>query len=351
MFTVFRPAGGDHRASAFTALLQGRDGTIWCGTRNGLFRLARAGGLVQLLPIDVALPTSYAEERFVNALLEDRYGTLWVGAASGLCRRWPDGTVARYSRTTGLRDDHIHALLADRDGHVWVGTRYGGLLELATDASRRPPTVTRAYNRGNGFIADWIFAVNELEDGRLWVGTNTGLAEFSADDRKRDKPSHVYGKDNGFIYHEIAIVSEDRDGNIWLGTVNGAMKLARNGFLSFGQEDGIVAATPLFELDRREMYFSGYVPARPTSQTSPGRAAGPTRHQAAAILVGHRSLRWRGIHMAAADRRRRAGHQLERQAIRHSDARGRLVDRSFSVPREQLQHARDRASRRRVHDR
>ena len=132
-----------------------------------------------------------AEERFVNALLEDRYGTLWVGAASGLCRRWPDGTVARYSRTTGLPDDYIHALLADRDGHVWVGTRYGGLLELATDASRRPPTVTRAYNHGNGFIADWIFAVNELEDGRLWVGTNTGLAEFSADDRKRDKPSHV----------------------------------------------------------------------------------------------------------------------------------------------------------------
>ena len=34
------------------------------------------------------------------------------------------------------------------------------------------------------------------------------------------------------------------------------MKLARNGFLSFGQEDGIVTATPLFELDRREMYFS-----------------------------------------------------------------------------------------------
>ena len=235
------------------------------------------------------------------------YGTLWVGAASGLCRRWPDGTVARYSRTAGLPDDNVHALLADCDGHVWVGTRYGGLLELATDASRRPPTVTRAYNHGNGFIADWIFAVNELEDGRLWVGTNTGLAEFPADDRKRDKPSHVYGKENGFIYHEIAVVSEDRDGNVWLGTVNGAMKLARNGFLSFGQEDGIVTATPLFELDGREMYFSGYVPRNPRAATPLGRAAGSPRHQAAAILVRHRSLRWRGVHMAATDRRRKGG--------------------------------------------
>jgi ligand-binding sensor domain-containing protein/signal transduction histidine kinase len=276
MFTVFRPAGGDHRASAFTTLLQGRDGTIWCGTRNGLFRLVRAGGLVRLLPIDVALPTSYAEERFVLALLEDRYGTLWVGAASGLCRRWPDGTAIRYTGMTGLPADYIHALLEDRHGHVWVGTRHRGLFELTIDASHRTPTVARAYNRGNGFIADWIFDVKESEDGRLWVGANTGLAEFSADDRQRDQPSHVYDKASGFIYHEIAIVSEDRDGNIWLGTVNGAMKLARNGFLAFGQDDGILTATPLFELDKREMYFSGYVHSDARTRV-PGAGRPPVR--------------------------------------------------------------------------
>ena len=180
MFMVFRPAGGDHRASAFTALLEGRDGTIWCGTRNGLFRLARAGGRVQLQPIDVALPDSRTQKSASSMRSwrtgTERYGLARRAVSTGAGRM---ARVARYSRTTGLPDDYIHALLADRDGHVWVGTRYGGLLELATDASRRPPTVTRAYNHGNGFIADWIFAVNELEDGRLWVGTNTGLAEFS----------------------------------------------------------------------------------------------------------------------------------------------------------------------------
>ena len=177
MFTVFRPAGGDRRASAFTALLQGRDGTIWSGTRNGLYRV-RAGALVQLGADPRRTSTSTQKSALSMRSWRSRYGTLWVGAASGLCRRWPDGSAARYSRTTGLPDDYIHALLADRDGHVRVGTHYGGLLELATDASRRPPTVTRAYSHGNGFIADWIFAVNKLEDGRLLVGTNAGLAEF-----------------------------------------------------------------------------------------------------------------------------------------------------------------------------
>ncbi len=39
MFTAFRPEGSDRRAAAITALFEGRDGTIWVGTRNGLFSL------------------------------------------------------------------------------------------------------------------------------------------------------------------------------------------------------------------------------------------------------------------------------------------------------------------------
>ncbi|HEX6463296.1 MAG TPA: two-component regulator propeller domain-containing protein, partial [Vicinamibacterales bacterium] len=256
--TIVRPDSTDLQASGFTKLLQGRDGTIWCGTRNGLRRLARAGRVIELQPVDIALPAAYPEERFITTLLEDRSGTLWVGALSGLYRRWPDGSAARYSEASGFPDNGVHALLEDRANSLWVGTRRAGLLRLSIDAGHHPPTVAQAYNRANGFIADWIFDLHQSADGRLWVGANTGLAEFSADDRQRAHPEHVYSKENGFIYHEIAVVSEDRDGNVWLGTVNGAMKLARNGFVTFGESDGIVTATPLFEVASREMYFGGY---------------------------------------------------------------------------------------------
>jgi ligand-binding sensor domain-containing protein/signal transduction histidine kinase len=279
MFTVFRPTVGDHYARAFTTLLQARNGTIWCGTRNGLFRLARVGEHIELLPVDISLPTRYAEERFVTALLEDRLGSLWVGAASGLYRRWPDGRTARYTRTTGLPDEYIHALLEDRHGNLWVGTRFGGLLRLAKDAGSLPPSVAHAYQRRNGFIADWIFDVHESDDGRLWVGTNAGLAEFSADDGRRERPTHLYTKRNGFIYHEITIVSNDRDGNIWLGTVNGAMKLARNGFLTFGEDDGISMATPLIEFGSREIYFSGYALGDDRAPVFDGGKPDPYRDQ------------------------------------------------------------------------
>src|SRR5262249_3976224 len=91
MFTVLRPNVGDRPGSAFNALLQGRDGTIWCGTRNGLFQVARTGAVIKLIPVDIGLMTT-SSGRSISALLEDRHGTLWIGAASGLYRRWADGS-------------------------------------------------------------------------------------------------------------------------------------------------------------------------------------------------------------------------------------------------------------------
>src|SRR5436305_11847337 len=84
MFTVVTPAVDDQYGKAINTLLEGRDGTIWCGTLKGLFRVASAGDGVQLLPVDIGLPTEYAEQSYVNALLEDHFGTLWIGTPSGL---------------------------------------------------------------------------------------------------------------------------------------------------------------------------------------------------------------------------------------------------------------------------
>ncbi len=259
MFTVFTPGGADRNARAFRRLLQGRDGTVWGGTFKGLFRVAHNGGRVELLPVDFGMPIELAEQNPIEALLEDRHGTLWIGAATGLYRRWPDGSAARYGKRDGLPDDHIHDLLEDRRGKLWVATRNGGLFRLASEAGPEPLKVTRSYINKNGDLAGWVFDLHESSDGKLWVGTNTALLEFSPDDEEQGTPSHVYSKASGFSYHEIANVSEDRDGNLWLGTVNGAMKIARNGFLTFNEQDGIYAVNSLFESDAGELYAYGYV--------------------------------------------------------------------------------------------
>ncbi len=260
MFMVIVPAGDDRLSRAINTLLQDRAGTIWCGTLKGLFRLAQSDGHAELLPVDIGLPTAYAEQGYINALLEDRYGTLWIGAPSGLYRRWPDGSAAHYGKSAGWPDEYVLCLLEDRQGNLWVGTAKGGLVQLGLTAAHQAPLITRVYNGKNGLTTYWVFTLYESADGKLWVGTNKGLCEFAPSAESATGPLHVYTKSNGLSYQEIVCVTEDRDGNLWLGTNNtGAMKLARNGFTTFDARDGLNAVTSLFESGTGELYAYGEV--------------------------------------------------------------------------------------------
>src|SRR5262245_42955789 len=58
MFAVYAPSAGlseRENANRVNRLLEDRDGTIWCGTNDGLFRLQRAGGSVRFEEVDIGL--------------------------------------------------------------------------------------------------------------------------------------------------------------------------------------------------------------------------------------------------------------------------------------------------------
>jgi ligand-binding sensor domain-containing protein/signal transduction histidine kinase len=254
MFIVVTPASDDRYTKSITTLLQARDGTIWYGTRNGVFSVTMTKPQVTIEPVNIGLANDYPEQRDINALLEDRFGALWFGGPDGLRRRWPDGAFVRYGKRDGLPDDNIHDLLEDHDGNLWVATRFGGLFQLATSAGHEAPVVKRTYNVTNALGTDWVFDLFASSDDKLWVGTNAGLAEFSLKDEKQRGPLHVYTKRNGFSYHEIANIAEDRDGNLWLGTINGAMKLSRGGFTTFNERDGVCCVRSFFRSPAGEFY-------------------------------------------------------------------------------------------------
>src|SRR5207237_6162854 len=78
MVTVIVAEDTDRYARAFTALREASDGTLWCGTLKGLYRLEAGGGRLALLPVDVGMPGEHGEQRYVNDMVEDRFGSLWV---------------------------------------------------------------------------------------------------------------------------------------------------------------------------------------------------------------------------------------------------------------------------------
>jgi ligand-binding sensor domain-containing protein len=101
MFTIIIPEDDDRRARAISALLEDHNGTIWCGTMKGFYRLERNDSHPALRPVDIGIPNEYPEQRFISDILEDRHGSIWI-AAGALYRRWPDGSTARYADLNGL---------------------------------------------------------------------------------------------------------------------------------------------------------------------------------------------------------------------------------------------------------
>ena len=257
MFITYTSSDSDQLSKAINTVIERRDGSIWCGTRQGLFYVDPGSGRVELRAVDVGLPKSRAHEH-ISSILEDRYGTLWIGTRIGLYRQWPDGSVTRYNKGNPLPDEHIDNLLEDRRGNFWVGTRARGLFRLAIGPGHEAPIVTGAYNSHKTWD-DWVFDIYESSDGALRAATNNELLEFHPDDDQHIKPTRIDTKGSGFTSREIYSVCEDRDGNVWLGTINGAMKIARNGFRTMNEQDGLSLITAVFQSGAGELYAYGNV--------------------------------------------------------------------------------------------
>jgi ligand-binding sensor domain-containing protein/two-component sensor histidine kinase len=270
MFTIIVPDDADRQARVITVLLEGRDGTIWAGTNNGVYRLERANGRQALRPVDVHIPNEFPEQRIVADVLEDARGSLWIAAPSGLYRRWPDGSAARYTKRDGLPGDYVQDLMVDHEGRLWAGTRLSGFFRLSADATHRAPVVDLKftysaddpYGRKEPYglpNTSWVFQLFETSDRRFWVATARGLVEFfpTANEQHRFRS---YLARNGLTDYNITVLNEDLAGNLWLGTYSaGAMKLTRGGFITYSKQDGIETLNAIFEDRAGHLCFKGNV--------------------------------------------------------------------------------------------
>jgi ligand-binding sensor domain-containing protein/signal transduction histidine kinase len=256
MFTVYFPAEVA-RSKHIVSLLQDRTGVIWCGTRNGLYRLETATDEVKFTSVDLGIADHF-ESRYIECLLEDRLGTLLVGSRSGLYRRWPDGRVEAYTIRDGLPDNIIFSLLEDREGRIWVGTGWGWLCRLVPDPTRGRNVVARAYSDKDGLPTRWITEVFQATDGSLWAGSNDGLIQFIPTADGHDFQFRAYAEPQGLSFREVASLAEDGNGNLWVGMQpGGAAKIARSGFTTFDKADGFFWSTSIFETRAGDLFVVG----------------------------------------------------------------------------------------------
>jgi ligand-binding sensor domain-containing protein/two-component sensor histidine kinase len=258
MFSVILPAGEDRQSREINVLFEKSDGTIWIGTQKGLFRLERLNGHLELRLIQLIAPASYSAPLIFD-IIEDSRGSLWVGTTNGLVRIWSNGSTATYTTKEGLPDDLIQTLLADRQGRLWAGTRSGGIVRFSADETHAPPVIERTYSQRDGLTTNWVFQLFLASDGRFWVATDRGLAEFFPDANESDSKFKTYTQRNGLTYWGVRTLSEDVGRNLWLGSDAGAMKLAHDGFITYGDEDAMLAVFAIFQDRTGKVCFRGRV--------------------------------------------------------------------------------------------
>lgn len=230
-------------------VLGGRDGRVWVGTRDGLYRtsVSPSQGLqrVAVVAEDAAAAASevaaWTDSRAtgaaltgdVYALAEADDGSLWVGTDRGLFLRPPGDERLHAVQSPpgeGLGSQAVIGLLIDREGRLWVDTAVAGLHRLVARhglLARFDGISLRLGQAGRPFGA------NLMEDGRGRIWTHMHRYDPATD---RMQP--------------LTAADGVRFGTGWFGS----HARTASGRLLFGGSEGLLV------VDADEMDAVSYVP-------------------------------------------------------------------------------------------
>ncbi len=214
-----------------SSIYEDRDGTIWAGTWNGLSK--REGSHL------VSDSASAGIEGRINAILRDRGGDLWVGGEKGLYRIH-NGHSTQLGRADGFASDspYVQAIFQDHQGALWIGTASGLARVVQGRFSMLPATAGLS-----------ITALYEDAQGVLWIGTyDTGLARLDGENFTR------YTEKDGLFNNGVFQILEDDMGSLWLSCHLGIYRIKKqelNDFAAgrislvtsshFGKADGLLS--------------------------------------------------------------------------------------------------------------
>ena len=275
---AFLGYGSDQGLSslAVTALAQDREGYLWVGTEEGLFRFDGRG----FKAVGEGLPP-------VTTLLAAGQGGLWVGTQRGLYR-WDGQTLAAAGAPHGLPEAPVEALVEDSAGRLWVGqaaacfraeaqgtfapvegwpggvtafapardgagfwaAAKGLILRVGLDEQGRPRWSSRALP--DRFGGEPLHGLAEDAQGRIWLRSRRSLLRLGPaglEDLGGRLPAPAVGRAQLFL---------DGRGHLWIPTAAGVVQVAGEQWLPLRLEQGRsnAAARCLF-VDREGVVWVG----------------------------------------------------------------------------------------------
>ena len=208
---------------AIRAILQSRDGYIWIGTQEGLYRFDG-----ERFTVYNSANTSEMKNSSVYDLAEDQEGTLWIATRDGLLAR-RENSFKRYSVKDGLTSNSLLSLCIDQQGVLWIGSMGGGVVQFF-DGFFKPYAFEGDLRFGT------VWSLLSARDTSIWIGTSSaGVAHI-----KNGRESRYTGR-GGLLTDVIRTISEGRDGSIWVGSHLGVNRIKDGRVSRLSLKDGVTS--------------------------------------------------------------------------------------------------------------
>lgn len=215
--TIGVGAGGLSHARA-TALADDGSGGIWVGTARGLERVGADGRVYAAASGAPQIAGTVLLKGGISMLLRDRAGTLWIGTRQGLYQRRSGRLPLEAVALTapGTAEPAITSLYQDGSGRVWIGTRAHGA--FAIDAQGHAHQVLGAHRRP-AVQGEQIFSMVEKLPGILWFGTEGGgIVEFDPAHGQIRRIRHQSDATDSLYDDEAVAMFRERSGQIFVAT-------------------------------------------------------------------------------------------------------------------------------------
>lgn len=232
-FAKFTTANG-LTGEKILSLASDHKGGIWVGTNGGGVNHWENGKFTPYIAIEGQFRAYTADEGLVgdniHVLLASKNGTLWIGNPDGLFRVENSTVSAFYNTTNGLSKNEVRSLALDREGTLWIGTNGGGINRLTSTGQMS------AFTSQQGLGADEVFAILEDREGALWFGTDGGgIGRF------KDRRFNTYTAKEGLSHNTVNVVVEGGDGTMYFGTNGGLNSFSAGTWANLTTQDGLLS--------------------------------------------------------------------------------------------------------------
>src|SRR5213593_4901219 len=211
--------------------LADRDGVIYAGTGDGVYRVAEGDNRWRVV-------TKGLDETLVHSLVMAPERTLFAGTSGRGVFRYKS-TASEWTRLThglvdheGLVENFIRVLAVDKDQALYAGTFDGGVFRSGDGGQTWRP-ISRALpndsirgivtNERGLFVATGRGIFKSLNQGRQWTPLNHGLTELSV--------QVLIVSDDGSLYAGTSsgVFRSDDDGEHWVGISTGLAEAGVSG--------------------------------------------------------------------------------------------------------------------------